>query len=187
MKKTFSFLISVSCVFIFSQTAYSADKLEPIIKDRGKHFQTEGEVIPVREDGIRDPSNDAVGVFQQPVEAMSKFPRDAVGNVDWSEAMRQGMIAPRADQFGESEKKTLDLDIIFKDTGSMPNVRFSHMPHTQWLDCSNCHPKIFAQKQGGNDISMTDVFTGKYCGLCHGKVAFPVTNNCMRCHSEPMK
>lgn len=175
------------CTFIASPIAHAADKLEPVLKDRGSHYQTEGEVVPVPEDGIRDPNNDAVGVFQPPVEAMANFPRDTAGNIDWSEAMRKGIIAPRADREGVFDKNVFDMDIIFKDTGNMPHVRFGHKSHTEWLDCANCHPKIFVQKKGGNDISMTDVFTGKYCGLCHGKVAFPVTKNCMRCHSEPKK
>lgn len=178
--------LSLSLLFSLAAAApaaYAAEKLEPVLKDRGKHFQTEGEVIPVIDDGIHDPENDAVRVFQQPVEAMGDFPRDKGGYVDWVQTVNKGLIAPRADQFGMTEKQVLDKDIIFTDTGAMPNVLFSHKMHTQWLDCSNCHPDIFIDKQGANNISMTDVFTGKYCGLCHGKVAFPVTKNCQRCHS----
>ena len=168
-------------------TTYAADKLEPVLKDRGKHYQTEEEVIPVAEDGIHDPSNDAVNVFQNPYEAMIDFPRDNSGIVNWIEAIKQGQIAPRADMNGETEKQTLDMDIIFTDTGNMPNVRFPHLSHTLWLDCKNCHPAIFKQKKGANDIAMTDILTGKFCGLCHGKVAFPPTLNCTRCHSVPKK
>lgn len=186
-KQVFSALALAFSVLLGSQAGHAADKLEPVLKDRGKHFQTEGAVIPVPEDGIHDPSNDAVHVFQQPVDAMSKFPRDSVGLVNWVEAMDKGLIAPRADIWGETEKKTLDLDIIFTQTGKMPNVRFPHLAHTKWLDCSNCHPDIFIEKKGANNIAMQDVLTGKYCGLCHGKVAFPPTKNCMRCHSVLQK
>ena len=175
---TFSLLLGANA-------ALAADKLEPVLKDRGKHYQTDSEVTPVPEDGIHDPSNNAVRVFQNPYEAMVDFPRDKVGIVNWVETVKQGLIAPRADLHGETEKKTLDLDIIFTDTGKMPHVRFPHLSHTLWLDCKNCHPAIFKQKKGANDIAMTDVFTGKFCGLCHGKVAFPPTMNCMRCHSVP--
>jgi c(7)-type cytochrome triheme protein len=79
------------------------------------------------------------------------------------------------------------MDIIFTDTGSMPYVRFPHLSHTLWLDCSNCHPSIFVQKKGANNIAMTDILQGRFCGLCHGKVSFPPTLNCTRCHSVPQK
>lgn len=181
------FLVLLLSLLLSGKTVYAADKLEPVLKDRGKHYQTEGEVIPVAEDGIHDPSNNAVNVFQNPYEAMIDFPRDSSGTINWVETIKQGLIAPRADLNGETEKQTFDMDIVFTDTGNMPNVRFPHLSHTLWLDCKNCHPAIFKQKKGGNDIAMTDILTGKLCGLCHGKVAFPPTLNCTRCHSVPKK
>lgn len=179
-------LLSFS-MLVAGPAAQAADKLEPVLKDRGKHYQTEDTVIPVPDDGIHDPTNDAVAVFQAPYEAMIDFPRDSAGIVNWVETVKQGLIAPRADLHGESKKRTMDMDIIFTDTGNMPHVRFPHLSHTLWLDCSNCHPAIFKQKRGANDIAMTDVYQGKFCGLCHGKVAFPPTLNCKRCHSVPKK
>ncbi len=185
MMRVIFYLALTFSLLLGGKAAHAAGKLEPVLKDRGKHYQTESEVIPVLDDGIHDPSNDAVHVFQAPYEAMVEFPRDNAGIVNWVETIKRGLIAPRADLHGESNKKTLDMDIIFTDTGNMPHVRFPHLSHTLWLDCSNCHPAIFTQKKGANDIAMTDVFQGKYCGLCHGKVAFPPTLNCKRCHSVP--
>jgi c(7)-type cytochrome triheme protein len=52
-----------------------------------------------------------------------------------------------------------------------------------WLDCSNCHPAIFTPKKGANSMSMAEIILGKGCGICHGKVAFPVSE-CRRCHSQ---
>lgn len=165
--------------------ASAADKLEPVLKDRGQHFQTEGKIVPVEKDGIHDPTNPAVSVFQPPAEALGGFPRDNAGLIDWVQAIKQGIIDPRADIDGLSQKQTLDLDIVFTNTGAMPNVRFPHLSHTLWLDCSNCHPAIFVQKKGANKFVMNDILQGKYCGVCHGKVAFPPTLNCARCHSVP--
>ncbi len=184
MRLPFCFALTFSLLFSGS-AVHAAAGLEPVLKDRGKHYQTESEAIPVAEDGIHDPTNDAVEVFQNPYEAMLEFPRDNVGIVNWIETINQGLINPRADINGETEKQTLDLDIIFTDTGNMPHVRFPHLSHTLWLDCKNCHPAIFKQKKGANNIAMNDVLTGKFCGICHGKVAFPPTMNCMRCHSVP--
>jgi c(7)-type cytochrome triheme protein len=65
----------------------------------------------------------------------------------------------------------------------MPDVVYPHKQHTEWLDCSNCHPAIFIPKKGANDISMAAILLGQKCGVCHGKVAFPVAE-CRKCHSK---
>jgi c(7)-type cytochrome triheme protein len=166
----------------------SANPSEPGITavwSRGLHFQTEGEVVPLSEDGIHDPTNDAVKLLQEPYEAMSEFPRDSQGIIDWVQTLRQGLIDPRMSLTGEDEMFPVDFDIIFKNTGSMPHVRFPHLQHTEWLTCANCHPLIFIPQKGGNPVSMSAIIQGEYCGVCHGKVAFPPTMNCGRCHSVP--
>jgi c(7)-type cytochrome triheme protein len=66
----------------------------------------------------------------------------------------------------------------------MPAVKFPHRQHTLWLDCSNCHPYPFIDKAGANKLSMQAILNGEQCGLCHGAVAFPLTE-CNRCHSVP--
>lgn len=177
--------IVVLSLWLGAGMSHAQDRLEPVLKERGRHFQTEGEVVPVEKDGIHDPDNPAVEVLQPPSEAMTGFPRDNAGIVDWVQAIKQGYIEPRADIEGLTQKQTLDLDIVFTNTGAMPNVRFPHLSHTLWLDCSNCHPAIFEQKKGANKFVMNDILQGKYCGVCHGKVAFPPTLNCVRCHSVP--
>ena len=168
---------------IHSVVVNAADQLEPVFKDRGKHFQTEGAIVPVPDDGIHDPYSVAAGVLQDPFIAMQDFPRDNAGIIDWEQAIKQDYIEPRADIDGVTKKETFDLDIIFTNTGAMPNVRFPHSSHTLWLDCSNCHPDIFIQKKGANTFKMSDILQGRYCGVCHGKVSFPPTLNCVRCHS----
>jgi c(7)-type cytochrome triheme protein len=66
-------------------------------------------------------------------------------------------------------------------------VRFPHRQHTEWLDCSNCHEKLFISKAGANKgVNMFQVLQGEYCGLCHGAVSFPLTE-CKRCHSVERK
>ena len=157
---------------------------EPIWS-KGRHFQTQGEIVPLAEDGIRDPTNPAISVFQEPVEAMGSFPRDDKGLTDWVQALDQGLIDPRKGLNGEEQMFPVDFDVIFKNTGSMPNVRFPHRQHTEWLTCANCHPLIFLPQKGANPVSMAAIIQGNYCGVCHGKVAFAPTMNCGRCHSVP--
>ena len=135
-------------------------------------------------DGIHDPANDAIKTLQDPAEAMSAFPMDRRGAVNWVSALELGIIEPRADLQGAGNMQVLDLDILFKDTGEMPWVKFPHSAHTQWLACSNCHPNIFVMKQGANNPSMDGILAGEFCGRCHDKVAFALWV-CERCHSVP--
>lgn len=149
-----------------------------------RFFADEVKTEALATDGIHDPANAAISALQEPAEALSAFPLDRRGGVDWVKAIDLGIIEPRADLKGESQMAVLDMDIMFKDTGQMPWVKFPHNAHTQWLTCSNCHPAIFIQKKGANDISMDGVLAGEYCGKCHDKVAFALWT-CERCHSVP--
>jgi c(7)-type cytochrome triheme protein len=135
-------------------------------------------------DGIHDPKNNAITTLQEPAEAMSAFPLDRRGDVDWVKAINLGIIEPRADLLGKTQMPILDTDILFKDTAQMPWVKFPHKAHTQWLSCSNCHPDIFIQKKGANNLSMNNILAGEYCGRCHGRVSFAQWT-CERCHNTP--
>lgn len=136
-------------------------------------------------DGIHDPENVAVKILQNPGDALSRLPSDSAGNrVDWIRAFEDGYLRPRSSLHGEKPVKLLDTDILLNDTGSLPRVLFPHRQHTMWLDCTNCHEKIFKSKAGATPITMTKILEGQYCGVCHGAVSFPLTE-CNRCHSVP--
>lgn len=139
---------------------------------------------PLAKDGLHDPNGPAITQLQEPGEGLAGLPADKAGNkVRWVEALRSGAIAPRRYRTDPSvEIQVLDMDIMLDLKGSMPIVRFPHLAHTQWLDCSNCHPVIFVPKKGANPISMFNILNGEQCGICHGAVAFPLTE-CERCHS----
>lgn len=141
---------------------------------------------PPPEDGIHDPDSPGTHLLQTPREAFEALPDSNSGNyVQWNEAMDQGLIEPRNSLTPVSTPPiVLDLNIIREVKGSMPDVVYPHKQHTQWLDCSNCHPAIFIPQKGANQISMASILLGEKCGVCHGKVAFPVSE-CRRCHSRP--
>jgi len=142
---------------------------------------------PIANDHIHDPKNPALELLQEPAEALSVLPEAHEGNqVDWAAALRSGMIDPRTNIFPETKVNILDLDILFEETAGQPMVLFPHRPHTEWLDCNNCHDKIFVAKKGANDIGMLDILNGRFCGQCHGAVSFPLTQ-CFRCHSVDRK
>lgn len=161
--------------FVFVSVAIFAE-------EGGGHYQLHGDVVPISEDGIHDPENAAVKTLQPPAEAMRDFPRDARGVINWVETLDSGIIAPRTGITGGEKMHSVDFDVIFKNTASMPYVRFPHLPHTKWLTCKNCHPAIFLPQRGGNFVTMAAIIEGEFCGVCHGKVAFPPLQ-CNRCHS----
>jgi len=139
---------------------------------------------PLAKDGLHDPKGPAITLLQEPGEGLSALPPDKVGNlVDWVQAIAKGVINPRRvkSQLGDA-LPMLQTEILMDKEGSMDMVLFPHKVHTMWLECSNCHPAIFEEKVGANNIRMEKILNGEQCGLCHGSVAFPPTN-CSRCHS----
>lgn len=133
--------------------------------------------------GMIDPTPDVVSLTFMPV--------DKYGFVDWVKAINDGVIAPKDSLPGvTSHLKPIDLQtndsniLIRSKMPFMPDVIFPHAQHNAWLKCSACHPKIFKEKAGGNNISMAAIWKGQFCGRCHDRVAFP-TRNCFKCHSVP--
>ena len=137
-------------------------------------------------DPIHDPASPAYRSLQKPSEALRDMPLDRAGRVNWVQALQQGLVAPRADLRGPGKMPLLELDILMTDTRSMPHVLFPHGAHTQWLSCDSCHPEPFIARANANPINMDAIFLGRYCGVCHDKVAFS-SFVCERCHSVPHK
>ncbi len=136
-------------------------------------------------DGLHDPRSPALPLLQQPGDALSPLPRDTAGNlVNWVKAIDSGAIDPRSNLWTQTPVPMRDDDIIVAKYGSLPAVKFPHRQHTLWLACENCHDVLFKPKIGANKFSMMAILNGEQCGVCHGAVAFPLTE-CNRCHSVP--
>ncbi|MEZ4417249.1 MAG: cytochrome c3 family protein [Gemmatimonadota bacterium] len=126
-----------------------------------------------------------------PDSAVALLPRDPAGNIDWMEALRSGVIKPRS-ALPDSQPPlalppqfTFAFDFYFKGPAEQLDAFFPHSSHTQWVDCRQCHGRVF--KYQDNTITMAGIFQGEWCGSCHGKVAFPPVTDCERCHrSLPM-
>ncbi|MBI5047471.1 MAG: hypothetical protein HZB54_00780 [Deltaproteobacteria bacterium] len=82
-------------------------------------------------------------------------------------------------------------DMVFDDkAGSMKKAGvtpavFPHSKHEELYKCDICHPKIFKDKRGANDITMQKNIDGKFCGSadCHNsEKAFPLYH-CNKCHA----
>lgn len=118
------------------------------------------------------------------------FPKGRFGNnVDWEQAELAGKVT-LIDTLPEVSVKRKPLELqkdysIEAKINGLPQIIFSHKKHAVWSGCELCHPDIFSVKTGSTKYSMQDIFAGKYCGLCHGSVAFPAAD-CQRCHVKPV-
>ena len=141
--------------------------------------------LPPMQDGIHDPGSEGTAALMPPLSAFETLPRSNAGNrVNWVKALEDRAINPRWDRVdANAAPVVMDLNIVREVKGSMPDVVYPHKQHTQILDCSNCHPAIFKPQKGANQISMAGILLGEACGVCHGKVAFPVSE-CRLCHSK---
>jgi len=120
----------------------------------------------------------------------AQLPKGRFGNnIDWEAAEADGKIR-LIDTLPEISIKRKPLDVpkdysIEAKVTGLPEIIFSHKKHAVWNGCELCHPDIYAVKAGTTKYSMEDVFAGKFCGACHGSVAFPAMD-CQRCHVKPV-
>jgi c(7)-type cytochrome triheme protein len=116
------------------------------------------------------------------------LPKDTFYGIDWIAAEKQGKIKPMDFLEGISVKSApmqarKDFSIKAGLSWVHPIV-FSHEKHTIWNGCELCHPEIFpTARKEAVEFSMFQNIEGRYCGACHGKVAFPL-NHCSACHPE---
>lgn len=78
-------------------------------------------------------------------------------------------------------------DVVLNKRAEKAGVRpviFPHWFHRIRFRCKVCHSELgFKMRAGSNDVLMTDIIDGKFCGMCHNnRIAWgPV--NCDLCHS----
>jgi len=121
-------------------------------------------------------------------EFQKKMPKERFGNgIDWIKAEEEGLVVIKDYLEGVSikhpkiqEPKEFSLKPTEKN---MPEIVFSHTKHAKWNGCELCHPEVFPVKRGEQPYTMMEIFSGKYCGLCHDLVAFP-NLDCQRCHTK---
>jgi c(7)-type cytochrome triheme protein len=125
-------------------------------------------------------------------EFVKGWPRERLGNgVDWEKAEKEGKITPVDFIEGVSIKRDKLVDQKDFKLGAkvqgMPDIIFSHKKHTVWNGCELCHPEIFIGiRKGMTKYSMVEIYDGKYCGVCHLSVAFPLLD-CQRCHTNKVQ
>jgi len=124
------------------------------------------------------------------VEMFKRLPKDDEDNIDWMAALTDKIITPSGQYDPEVADvgKTEDFDVELSTSGKPKRmVVFSHESHTKWLTCTNCHPVIFKKEAGTAKITMDAIDNGKYCGVCHDKVAIAQPSGCKGCHRVKKK
>lgn len=111
-----------------------------------------------------------------------RLPSEYGNKIDWVRAIN--ITRPRFSIFDEHEKpmsfnKGLSLQAEWP---RIPPAVFPHSVHKRLIDCSGCHPDIFnIKKKTTKHFRMEYILDGKFCGVCHLKIAFPM-NYCKGCH-----
>ena len=123
-------------------------------------------------------------------EFKKTMPQSVYGNkIDWNIAEETGVLKVKDFIEGvtfESESMVSNLreEPMAPKLPGLPNIIFSHKKHVAWTGCGMCHPEPFSLETGKTKMSMKEIAEGKFCGICHGSVAFPL-NDCSKCHSRP--
>jgi len=115
------------------------------------------------------------------------LPRSEFGNeIDWTEAVDKGLIAPRYSIFNP-EEQPYEFDKLLRleaEWSMISPAEFPHRAHVAWLDCADCHPDVFnVKKKTTKHFEMRFILEGKFCGVCHLSVAFPI-DHCKGCHPQ---
>jgi c(7)-type cytochrome triheme protein len=75
------------------------------------------------------------------------------------------------------------LDRHSSANGMRPVV-FPHWFHRMRFRCKVCHHELgFEMRAGANDVLMSDILDGKFCGMCHNERIAWGPDRCDLCHS----
>ena len=117
-------------------------------------------------------------------EQKRRLPSSTFGDgIDWSKALADGLIKPKKSLSRDAAPLVLERTLTLQaEMSGIPPAVFPHKIHTEWIDCSMCHPDIFnIKKKTTKHFSMARILNNEFCGVCHLRIAFPL-NDCKRCH-----
>ena len=78
-------------------------------------------------------------------------------------------------------------DVVLNRRSEANGVRpvvFPHWFHRIRFQCKVCHSELgFRMRAGTNDVMMSDIIDGKFCGMCHNNDVAWGAERCDLCHS----
>jgi len=127
------------------------------------------------------PAIEEVATWEEALAMLPTSPTGKKGGADWSEALRQGIVEPRALDPRDRMAEYFKLDFFIRADKEKFDAWFPHSSHLAWMGCESCHPAVF--KYADNEMTMKAMRGGEGCGACHGSVAFTL-KDCKRCHTQ---
>ncbi|HAG51682.1 MAG TPA: hypothetical protein DHU69_03140 [Deltaproteobacteria bacterium] len=172
-----------------------AEKVSPVLDPKDPksvlYLDTKGKLAGTGDPAKSGPASEAVKAGQgwHPAALAAQIlPKDRYGLINWAKAAKDNIITPRHSlDPKEEEMPAMDMDVVIEAKSDfVSDVVYPHYIHTWWLKCEVCHPAIFLPAKGQNNMTMAGIAEGKWCGRCHGKIAFPLAD-CNRCHTQPKR
>ncbi len=78
-------------------------------------------------------------------------------------------------------------DVVLNKRSDKAGVRpvvFPHWFHRIRFRCKVCHQELgFQMRAGANEVLMSDIIDGKFCGMCHNNQIAWGSERCDLCHS----
>ena len=78
-------------------------------------------------------------------------------------------------------------DVVLNHRSDAAGVRpvvFPHWFHRIRFRCKVCHTELgFEMRAGSNQVLMTDILDGRFCGMCHNAQVAWGPERCELCHS----
>ena len=78
-------------------------------------------------------------------------------------------------------------DVVLNHNSDKAGVRpviFPHWFHRIRFRCKVCHHELgFEMRAGANQVTMSDLSQGRFCGMCHDNEGAWGLENCDLCHS----
>jgi len=92
-----------------------------------------------------------------------------------------GLLAAAPESRGEYGDVVLNR---YSEAGGVRPVVFPHWFHRIRFRCKVCHNELgFQMRAGANDVRMSDIAEGKFCGTCHNNSVAWGADRCDLCHS----
>lgn len=88
---------------------------------------------------------------------------------------------------GSSDVRAEYADVVINrqaEKNGMRPVVFPHWFHRIRFRCKVCHAELgFKMRAGSNNITMTEIIEGRFCGACHNNDIAWSPERCDLCHS----
>lgn len=114
------------------------------------------------------------------------IPLDKFKSIDWLELKKRNVFTTAAPSAINTDNAVRDNKILFEPDADIKSVLFDHKSHSSSIKCATCHPAVFKEELGVNEVKRVNMSRNESCGLCHGHGAVSFGFSlCDQCHNLP--